>query len=217
MGKKKEQKRELKPTAKNGKPQVHPQQSFKQQISDASLAKLKPFIGQQVQLLGLQLQQEQQSTLRMLYTRLITVEKVIMDKLDITQDQFTDLVADEEDSSSGLKKVDVVKEGDLVRLEVSTKAADQKEFQGTSKMIVENCGLEPMTMGPEIESNLIGLKVGETKEIKFGKDDKMLAKVVINRVSRRPTPPKLKEEPKVEVKTDEPAEEVKNEDSNAGV
>ena len=209
MGKKR------KPTAKNGKPQQRPQKSFPDLVAEAAKNVVKPYVQQQIQNLGFHLKQENVESMRMLYTRLTTIEKLILKKHKISEDEFAELVADTEDESNGLKKVKgIIEKGDLVRLSISTKTKDQKEFQGSSRLVIEDVGNEPFTLGSEVEPQLLGLKVGEKTELSFGKDDKMLAEVIINRVSRRPKPKEApkKEEPKKE----ESKKEAVNDSADAG-
>lgn len=162
----------------------HQGENFKDMVASASLLKVKPFLDQQLRMIAMQLRQEQQSTLRSLYVRTVTLEKLIMDKFDISDDQLSSLVADTEDKSAGLEPADIIEKGDTIRLEVSTKTKDQEEFQGSSRSLVESVMTEPYALGEEIESELIGLKTGEVKEFDFGEDKKMTAKVVISRISR---------------------------------
>lgn len=180
MGKKRNNKR--KEAADRG---AAAQDSFKKLVAEAAKNAVKPYLDKQIQALGFQLQQQQQESLRALYTRLVTVEGILMEKFDIDEAGLANLVADTEDKAAGLRSVDVIEEGDLVRLEVATKAADQEEFQGNSRLVVEAVGLAPLTLGPEIEPQLVGLKVGEVKEVAFGADNSMVAKLTINRVSRK--------------------------------
>ena len=187
MGQKKRQKKKRvsKPTAKSGDTKQHPQKNFLKMVEEASLKMVKPFVQEQVQQLGFALQQEQAQTLASIGNRLVVLETIVTEKLGFTMGELCDRVADLEDEQTGYEKVEVIEEGDLVRLEVATKTVDQEEFQGTSKLILTGCGVEPLTIGPELEPKLVGLKTGEQVELAFGKDDKMLAKVIIERVSRK--------------------------------
>ena len=171
------------------------QAGFQKNLSviEAANQVVKPFVRQEVQLLGRQLQQEQNETLRAIYTRLTTLEGIVQKELKISDDQLAELVADTEDKGYGLKKTtEAAKEGDYLRITASTKAKDQEEYQGVSKLVVAGVGQEPFTLGPELEPELIGMKAGETKEVEFGKNKEFKAKLEVNRVSRRPEPKKPK-------------------------
>lgn len=186
MGKK----RTNKPTAKNGQPQVHQQKSFAALAGDLAITKLQPFIQQQVQVLGYRLQNEMNNTQRLLFTRLTTLEKLVQNLNNISDEEYRNLVADTEDSSEGLELVNSAAEnGDTLRVSVSTKAKDQEEFAGNSMLKIDNLGNEPFSIGPELEPELIGMSAGDVKEVAFGKDKEMTAQLTVNRVSRRPAPP----------------------------
>lgn len=181
-----------------------PQKNFQQLVAEAATQTVKPFIQQQMQMLGHQLQQEQQSTMRALYVRATTLESIIQEKFEISDSQLAELVADTEDKGSGLLKVEgEAEEGDTLRITVSTKAKDQEEFQGTSKLLIDNLGKEPFTIGPELEPHLVGMLKGDVKEVPFGKDESLIAKLEVNRVSRRPVveKPGIAEAPKEVEKT----------------
>lgn len=205
MGKK----RERKPTAKNGKPQQHAQKPVADMAADIAVSKLN----QQLQVLAMRLQQDQQQALRGIYVRLMTLEGIIQDKLKVSDTELAELVADTEDKAAGLLKVtdSATEKGDTLRLTVATKAKDHEEFQGESKLVVDNVGNEPYTIGPELEPKLIGLKINDAVELEFGKDGGMVAKIEVNRISRRPAPKKVeKAEEKTEAKQ-ETIDESKNE------
>jgi hypothetical protein len=60
---------------------------------------------------------------------------------------------------------------------------DQEDFQGTSRLKIYQTG-SGQTLGPEMESAILGMSAGQTKEVSFGQDQQLLAKITINRVSR---------------------------------
>ncbi len=194
MGQKKK-KRDLKPTAKTGKPQQHQQKTFLKLVEEASIHKVKPYIQENFQQMGFQLQKEQNVGLSAMARRLVVTEQILCDKLGFTMDELSDRVFDMEDKDSGYFKVDEIKQGDLARITVSTKAEGQEEFKGESKLEITDVGNAPFSLGPEVEPQLIGMKTGETKEVAFGKDKKMLAKITVRRVSEKTKAPKLAEEP----------------------
>jgi bacillopeptidase F (M6 metalloprotease family) len=171
-------------TEKNKTKGVAQQSSFKELVAEAAQNAVKPYLNQQIQQLGIALQNQQNETLRALYTRVVTLEKLAQKHFNLTEDQLANLVAETEDAAQGLTSAESIEEGDLVRLEISTKTKEDNEYTGTSRLIVENVGLEPLTLGPEIEPQLIGLKTGDEKVLNFGQDGTMEAKVVVNRVSR---------------------------------
>lgn len=171
--------------AKSGKPQQRNQLSFQDQVAQAVNNKLMATLDQRMNYLASRIMQEQQSSLHDIYSRLTTLESLCCEKFGITEDDLAILVAETEDKSMGLEEADVVENGDLVRLEVSTRTKEQEEFQGTSKTKLNNAG-SGQTFGAEIEEAILGMKKDETKEIEFGKDKGMVAKLTVQRVSRAP-------------------------------
>lgn len=213
MGQKKQKKRPQKPTAKNGAPQQHAQKNFLALVEEASLKKVQPYINQTFQQLAMQMQQEQNLGLSSLARRLVVLEEIVGEKLGVSLDELTERVYDLEDKDSGYEKAEEVKDGSLVRLTIATKVKDQEEFQGESTLVVTDTNNEPLTLGPDLEPALVGLKTGESKEISFGKDEKMVAKVTVLRVSEKVEAPKLA--PVAET-TEETQEETVDESQNAG-
>lgn len=169
--------------------QQHVQQSMGQMISKAALAQMGPqiekYINETIQRLGSRLAMQTAETTETLFSRIIVLENIIIEKLGYTKDDLANLVSDLEDSSEGLALVTdgVIQKGDVVRLEVKTKTKDQAEYQGSSRLKLYDTGTGN-TLGEELESALIGLKSGEIKTINFGKDKEMVAEFTINRVSR---------------------------------
>lgn len=182
MGKKKADK----PTAKNGSPQVHAQKSVSNIAADLATSQLKNYVDQRLQTLGRQLQQETNQTLRALYIRLSTLEGIVQNEFKIDDSQLAELVADTEDKGSGLEKVEgEATNGDTLRITVSTKSKDQTEFQGTSKLLIDNLNQEPLTIGPQLEPHLLSMSVDDVKEVSFGEDNELIAKLEVNRISRK--------------------------------
>jgi hypothetical protein len=169
-----------------------PQQSFQQMVSEASsnaaLNKIMPEVEKMVrayvQQLGQNLAMQQASTLETLFARVVVLESIVMEKLGYSTDDLTEMVAKTEDEKEGLIAVEEAQLGDVVRLEVRTKTKDQEEFQGSSRLKIYQTG-SGQTLGPEMESAILGMKAGETKEVSFGQDQQLLAKITVNRCSRK--------------------------------
>lgn len=174
MGKKK--------TVKTNK-QVHQTQSFGSMVSRAALCQLGPEISRMINDMGDQISAKQISTLEMLYTRIVVLEKVLIDKLGITQDELTLRVSDVEDERDGLAKAGDVVIGDTTRVEIQTKTKDQEKYQGTTRMKIQNTG-SGNTLGKEIEEQIIGMKTGEVKVVEFGQNKELLAQITLNKSSR---------------------------------
>jgi hypothetical protein len=174
--------------------QVHQTRSFEQLVADATLNKLSGYINQEMQEMGRALVQRQAQSLQNVMTRLIALEEILMEKIEgLTKDVIVDRVAMVQDRSEGFAAANdsAVEVGDRVRLEIKTKTADQTEYQGTSRLLVDNAG-SGKTLGQELENALLGMKVGEVREVIFGKEGSLTASLTINKVSRP-----IKEKPSV--------------------
>lgn len=170
-----------------GQRQVHPTRSFEQLVADATLSKLGGYIDDEIHELGQSLLIRQQQAMSNLLTRLVAVEEILTEKLGMTKDDLSNRVAAVQDRFEGFNEVTdrAVETGDRVRLEIATRTADQSEYQGSSRLQIENAG-SGQTLGSEIEGAVVGMKTGETKEITFGKDASLAAKITVNRISAKP-------------------------------
>jgi len=187
-----------KKTAKNGQPHQRVGTTLKKMVGEVSLAEVRPFLQKQLQAMQFQLQADMRNTLRSLYVRLVTLEEIALEKFDVDKDVYVDLVADTEDKADGLEKITegTVKSGDRARIVISTKTKDQKEFQEGTKMVLENCGVEPFSIGSELEPTVCGMAIGETRETGFGEDKNMVAKITVERVARAKKETETKDEDK---------------------
>lgn len=172
--------------------QNHVQQSMGQMVSKAALAQMGPQIAQfvqaQVQQLGSQLAMQQASTLETLFSRVVVLETILMEKYGYSKDDLAEKVALLEDEKEGLTLVTGgIEKNDVVRLEVKTKAKEQADFAGSSRLKLYKTGTGE-TIGQELEEALLGMKSGETKQVEFGKDKSMVAEFTVNRISRNLNP-----------------------------
>lgn len=192
MSKKKKGKR------KNNKPkQPKANKSFLDLVSQANQNKLKPFIQQQVMGMYQNVMSNVNTTLEMAFYRIEALEGIVIEKLGITEEQLTDKVVELQNKADGLVAANdrAVKEDDTIRFEVSTKTKNQEEFSEPSRQILTNIGKEPFTYGEELEKPIIGMRVGETKEIMIGKDAALTTRITINHIAFKPAPEKV-EKPK---------------------
>jgi len=186
-----------------GKPrQTH---SFEQLVGKANQEALKPFIMQQMNFLGMQLRQSTLRELSSIQMRIMALEKFAIEKLNITEDDIANKVAELEDEATGLvPSTEGAKEGDLVRATINVKAEGQEEFGPEQRMQIDKLSLEPFTVTEDFEKQLIGIKQGETRELTMD-EGKTLVKVKADRLST----PKPQPKP-VEAKTEESSDESDN-------
>lgn len=167
--------------------QLHPTRSFEQLVAEATQVKLGAFIEGQIAELGQNLLARQQQSLTSVMQRIIAIEEILLETVaGLTKDKLADRVATIQDRSEGFATVEdgLVAIGDRVRLEIKTKTADQAEFQGSSRFQLDNTG-SGATLGAELETAVVGMKVGETKEISFGENKSLVASLNVHKVSRQ--------------------------------
>ena len=170
---------------KKGRGGPRPTKTFTDLVGKSNQEQLKPYINQQVQAMGAQLAAQQRDTLEMILTRLTVMEKFVMEKLNITEDQIANRTADVQDELYGLTKVeDEVKVGDRVRCSISVQVAGADEFGAPAKQMIDNVG-SGSTYGKEVEDEIIGIKLGESKEFSFGEAKENKANITIDRISRK--------------------------------
>lgn len=168
-----------------GQKQTHPQKSFQDYIADATLAKLGGYIDDQIKQLGQNLLQRQTIKNNNLMLRIMCTEELIMEmNPSITKEILADRVASIQDRLEGFETTEGAAQlGDRVRIELKTRTTDQTEFQGSSRLQVDDLG-QGNTLGKELESAVLGMSAGEVKETKFGKDGGLVASISLNRISR---------------------------------
>lgn len=167
-------------------PQIHPTRSFDQMVADATMTRFSGFIEAEIERVGQDLLARQQAAMGNLLTRLVATEEVLSEKLGVSKTDLANRVAAIQDRFEGFVEVTGgVELGDRVRLEIKTRTADQTEYQGSSRLQLEDAGTG-RTLGKELEEALIGMSTGETKEVKFGKDGELTASIQIDRISREP-------------------------------
>ncbi len=176
---------------------THQTQSFGQMVSKAALTQLLPNIEQMVSNLGSRLATQQARTYELVFSRILVLEKIVMEKFKITEVDLANKFADVEDERSKLIKVEEITSGDTVRLEIKTKPTTDLEYHGETRLKIQNIGTGA-NLGTELETATLGMKTGETKEVVFGQNGENVASIFINRVSRPLNPPK-----KVEIATKE--------------
>lgn len=205
----------------NQQKQVHPQKSFQELVADATRAALSGYIDAEIQGLGQALAQRQAQTNNNLKLRIICTEELIMEMNPaITKETLATRVSAIQDRLEGFDALTAeaaVEKGDRVYVELKTRTQDQTEYQGTSRLMIDNIG-EGATLGSELESAILGMKSGEVKEIKFGKDESLAASIALNRASRSNKPKRVAKvaEPAPESEEDaEAAEGAVNADPNA--
>lgn len=182
------------------KSQQHVAQSMGNMVSRAALTQMGPEIEKivmhHVRQLGSKLAEQQVNTFQTLFTRLVVLETVIIEKMGITQEELSTRVSALEDEKEGFVILGEMTEvGDLVRVGVKTRTKDQTAWQGESLLKVYELGTGN-TLGKEIEDQLIGMKVGESRIVEFGKDKGMVGEITMNRISRQElTQPEVANEP----------------------
>lgn len=179
-----------------GKP--HQTRSFEQLVGKANQEALKPFIMQQLNYLGMQLRQSQIRDLASIQMRIMALEKFMIEKLGITEDDLAVKVAELEDEATGLIQVTDrgAEAGDTLRATINVKTESQEDFGTDQRMQIDRLAQEPYTVTKDFEEQLLGLKDGETREVQMD-EGKTLVKVKADRLSTpkvKPQPPAVAQE-----------------------
>ena len=195
-----------------GKPKAN--RSFEQLVGKANQEALKPFIMQQLNFLGMQLRQSMIRDLSSVQMRIMALEKFMIEKLGITEDDLAVKVAELEDEATGfVASSEGALEGDLLRATINVKTESQEEFGPEQRMQIERLAQEPYTVTEDFEKQLVGIKAGETREVKMD-EGKTLVQVRADRVSTpKAKPEPVAEAPKAEEATESEGES--NESTNA--
>ena len=159
-------------------------QSFQDLVSKANQNALKPFISEQIAHLGNELARQQRDTLESILTKLVVIEKIMMEKVGVSEADFVEKIAEVQDSLVQMEKVeDGIKEGDRVRCILSMKKKEMNDFGPESRKMIDNFGAGSV-LG-DLEKDLFGTLPGEAKELPFGDDLEHLVKIKVERISRR--------------------------------
>ncbi len=180
--------------------------SFDQLVGDTTIARLKPYIQQQIGMLGQQIVQSIYQTMMqersMMQTRQLAFENLLRRNTTWFNDEVLAMeVASVEDQAEGATEVEAAEEGDKVRVEFQSRYLDQGEWSTLQKLAVHSL----LRKGPQgnvqtgseaFEKALLGMKAGETREFLLpevpeeGKEpENTRIKVTVKRVSRRPGAP----------------------------
>lgn len=171
----------------------HQTQSFQQLVGQANRDALKPYVEQlvvaHVSNLGNQIAARMFTQLGNIQTRIIALERVLQQKLGLTNEELANLVLDIEDEATGYSKVDrAAQAGDFLRIELATKTSTETEFSRNVKREVASLGSDS-DKNPDTKTMndaLVGMKAGETKEIMVGA---VAVRLTVNRVSEAPKAP----------------------------
>jgi hypothetical protein len=116
-------------------------------------------------------------------TRLAVLEKIAISKGLISEEEISEGILNQEDESWGYAKTsEAASEKSLVRLVVRKKGKDQTEFALPYNLLVPSVGQGASELSKEVETALVGLAVGDKKEIQDG--DTTL-EVTVTRVSKK--------------------------------
>lgn len=169
------------------KKQQHAAQSFGNMVNKAAVAQLLPQINQiingNMQQLAQRLVIQQVNTFNMLTLRIVALEKLLIEKTLLTQDDLIAKVTDLEDEQEGLTVVEDLQAGDTARIGVRVKQPNETDFsKNNSKLKVSNVGTGN-TLGKEIEDKILGMKLGEVRQVEASKEGAVV-EITLNRSSR---------------------------------
>lgn len=178
--------------AKSSKPRATA--SFEQLVGKANQEALKPFIMQQMNLMGMQLRQASLKELSSIQMRIMALEKFAIEKLGITEDDIANKVAELEDEATGfILTEEAAVAGDLLRATIQVKTEGQEEYGPEQRMQIEKLAQQPFTVTEGFEAQLVGIKTGETRDVTMD-EGKTLVRVTADRISTLINKPEVPQE-----------------------
>lgn len=189
----------------------HANNSFEQLVAKAVNARLERYIHELFTHFGNDLSQRVFRQLANIQTRIMAIEDIIVEKLNITEAEIQQRVASIEDDATGYKSVSRPAEaGDLLRVSIETKAKGTEEFTAPVKRQITKLLNQPYSLTETIEQALVGVSAGETKEVTLEGD--FLVRVTVDRVSENLA---LKAQAQAEAQNQTTQSEQANESQNA--
>ena len=149
---------------KKGKGPKRATDSYQNLIATQSAAKYEELIAVRLQ----PIVEQFNASLAQILPRLQVLENILIKKYkDVTKDSLSHQVAALQDEVSGFVQVDrAVQLNDRVRIAVAAKKKEEKEYPKDQRLMVDNIG-SGETISKEIEDKIVGMKIGETKEIPY--------------------------------------------------
>lgn len=166
------------------------QQNFQQLLADQTLRKFKPYIDEMIQTnikgVAEAISARQSELVSTAFDRIRILEQILMEKYeDVNPENLANRVAELEDQKYGLVEVQEVNAGDVVRVSVRAKEEGKEYLAESSKLMVRKVG-SGETLGAILEDALLGMKKGEVKEVTYGDTQKMVAELIVDRISSKP-------------------------------
>jgi len=124
-------------------------------------------------------------------TRHLAIEEIMIKSGTVSREQINNEITNQEDTALGYIEVDAAAEGDLVRVEVESKAADEAQYSEKEKLRINSLLREvdgAVQTLKEIETAMVGMKKDEIKDITIkgeGEDKDSNIRVTIKKVSRK--------------------------------
>lgn len=115
--------------------------------------------------------------------RIGVLETILLDRLQVTKEDLQNYTYDLQDASIGVESVEEVQEDDLVR--VTIQGVVKGEPQNVTHEVVYKVGSGSSMLGEHAERALVGMKVGDQKEIQSEELEDVSLMVLINRISRK--------------------------------
>ena len=168
------------------KKQIRAQESFSNLVSNSTISKFKPYINELVFEAVEQAGVVYKKNILELAQRVVVLEDFVCGKLSISREELVKALADKQDLLEGLTEVDTVEMSDRTRLTIKTKKPGEAEFSSESRVLIDNTGSGDK-LGVPFETNVVGMKTGENKEIELdiGPEMKITVSVTVDKISRK--------------------------------
>ena len=168
----------------------HANKSFADLVSKKQIQALQPMVFAMVSEASKQTSNELSKNffqyIQNLQTRIMALEKVLEDRLGVSEEDIIAKVVEIEDSASGHTAVSRgAQEGDLVRVTISTKSsAEGAEFTTPVRRAITNLSLASPAFSKAVDAAILGMTAGETKEITVGEEpNTLIVRLTVDKVS----------------------------------
>lgn len=176
----------------------HPTRSFDQMVSDESLKRYQGYIDESIRQGEAKLAKSQLESSAMILKRLIALESLLADKVGITSADIVNKVMEIEDAALGYEGAGPdasVQAGNALRIQYQSKLSTEENFSPVKKLNLYRVNTEPFEINKDLESQIIGMKKGETKQIDInvpvvGKEELMTVnfQITVDRISLKLEP-----------------------------
>lgn len=176
--------------SKRGNPGNSGGKAFAELVGEKNTEALKPFIAQQIKMLGSDLARHQLRAQGDLITNDGALRSLLYKKGVITENEFYEERFLIEDSALGyIESKEAAKLGDYCRISCRSKKPEDAEYGGEQNFAINDLGNAPYNLPKELEEAVIGMTKNEVKVTTIPQQEQKLeVELTLNRISFKPSP-----------------------------